>query len=92
MAEALAERRRLAEETAAAGRAAEEARANLLDLKSRVGQYEAQAAAALRQAREEEGRAAATREAAARERSSSDAAKKELEARRCVCVCVVGAR
>jgi hypothetical protein len=46
-----AERKRLAEETAAAGRGAEEARAHLLELKARVVEAEAGAAAALQQVR-----------------------------------------
>lgn len=77
--EVVAERRRLADENAAASRAAEEARANLLDLKTRVAQYEAQAAAALRQAREEEARATAAREASAQERATLDELKQELQ-------------
>lgn len=79
IAEVVAERRRLAEENAAAARSAEEARANLLDLKTRVAQYEAQAAAALRQAHEEEAKATTSKEAAAKERATLDELKKELQ-------------
>lgn len=79
IAEVVAERRRLAEENAAVCRAAEEARANLLDLKTRVAQYEAQAAAALRQAHDEEARAAAARETSAKERATLDELKRELQ-------------
>lgn len=81
IAEVLAERRRLADDNAAAARSAEEARANLLDLKTRVAQYEAQAAAALKQARDEEGRAAAVREAAVAEREALEGTRRELEVR-----------
>jgi hypothetical protein len=52
--EIAAERKRLAEETAAAGRGAEEARAHLLELKARVVEAEAGAAAALQQVGEAE--------------------------------------
>lgn len=86
IAEVVAERRRLAEETAIASRAAEEARANLLDLKTRVAQYEAQAAAALRQAHEEEAKATGTKEAAAKERAALDEFKRELQVRVAACV------
>lgn len=79
IAEVVAERRRLAEENAAAARSAEEARANLLDLKTRVAQYEAQAAAALRQAHEVEAKATTSKEAAAKERATLDELKKELQ-------------
>lgn len=79
IAEIVAERRRLAEETAVAARAAEEARANLLDLKSRVAQYEAQAAAALRQAHDEQAKAEAARESGAKERASLDELRRELQ-------------
>jgi len=78
----VAERRRLAEENAAASRAAEEARANLLDLKTRVAQYDAQATAALRQAHEEEAKAAAAKEAAAKDRASINELKMDLKVRR----------
>lgn len=79
IAEVVAERRRIAEENAAAARAAEEARANLLDLKTRVAQYEAQAAAALKQAHEEEAKATASKDAAAKERATLDGLKKDLQ-------------
>lgn len=79
IAEAVAERRRLADENAAASRAAEEARANLLDLKTRVAQYEAQASAALRQAHEEEAKATTAKEASAKERATLDDLKRELQ-------------
>jgi hypothetical protein len=69
----------LAEENATAARAAEEARANLLDLKSRVAQYEAQASAALRQAYEEEAKATAAKETAAKERAVLDELKQDLQ-------------
>jgi hypothetical protein len=75
------ERRRLGEEAAATSRAAEEARANLLDLKGRLAEYEASAAAALRQARQEEERAAGVRAAVKAEQEQLAAAKKELEVR-----------
>lgn len=77
--EVTAERRRLAEEAAGTSRAAEEARANLLDLKGRVAEYEAAAAAALRQARQEEASTAAVRAAIKAEQGQLAAAKKELE-------------
>lgn len=79
IAEVLAERRRLADENAAASRAAEEARANLLDLKTRVAQYEAQAAAALRQAHEEQAKATAARDVFVQERATLDELKRELQ-------------
>jgi hypothetical protein len=79
IAEVVAERRRLADENAAASRAAEEARANLLDLKTRVAQYEAQASAALRQAHEEEAKATTAKEASAKERATLDDLKRELQ-------------
>lgn len=80
-AEVTGERRRLAEEAAATSRAAEEARANLLDLKGRLAEYEASAAAALRQARQEDERAAAVRAGVKAEQEQLAAAKKELEVR-----------
>lgn len=73
------ERRRLAEEAASTARAAEEARANLLDLKGRVADYEAAAAAALRQTREEEARAAAVTAALKDEHAKLAAAEKDLK-------------
>lgn len=79
IAEMTAERRRLAEESAATARAAEEARANLLDLKGRVAEYEATAAAALRQAREEEARASAAREKIKGEQETLAAAQKDVQ-------------
>jgi chromosome segregation ATPase len=80
-AEVTGERRRLAEEAAATSRAAEEARANLLDLKGRLAEYEASAAAALRQARQEEERAAGVRANVKSEQEQLATAKKELEVR-----------
>eukprot|EP00878_Enallax_costatus_P010231 GHUV01010679.1.p1 GENE.GHUV01010679.1~~GHUV01010679.1.p1 ORF type:complete len:727 (+),score=275.30 GHUV01010679.1:539-2719(+) len=80
VAEMTAERRRLAEEAASTARAAEEARANLLDLKGRVADYETAAAAALRQTRDEEARAAAVRAALKEEHDKLAAAHKELRA------------
>jgi predicted nucleic acid-binding Zn-ribbon protein len=80
------ERRRLADEAAATSRAAEEARANLLDLKGRVAEYEASAAAALRQARQEEERAASVRDSIKAEQEQLATAKRALEVSRCSCV------
>lgn len=94
LAEATAERRRLGEEAATIARASEEARANLLDLKGRVVQHEAAAAAALRQAREEEARCTRAHEGLAAEQARIAAARDELRVRqdevKCttmVCLC-----
>ncbi len=62
-------------------RAAEEARSHLLDLKGRVAEYEAAAAAALRQAREEEGKAAAARGEGGRLRGETEGARKDIKVR-----------
>jgi len=79
LAEVTAERRRQADEVAATNRAADEARANLLELKGRVTEYEAAAAAALKQAREESARAVAVREGLKAEQQQLTATKEELE-------------
>lgn len=79
-----AERRRLATEAACTARSAEEARANLLDLKGRVADYEASAAAALQQTRQEEARATAVRAALREEQERLVAAQKELKV---TCLC-----
>lgn len=73
------ERRRLAEEHASINRRSEEARATLLELKGLVAEYEATAAAALRQAKEEQGKAAVAREAARKYHEEVADSKRELQ-------------